>query len=68
MCRQGGGIGAEDIRKVAYFEQSIDPGILKVNKELLSSFEDDTQLSPLHLRIFAILSNSAKLPLLVQKI
>ncbi|XP_064599755.1 major vault protein-like [Liolophura sinensis] len=29
LLRQGGGIGSEDIRKVAYFEQSIDPGILQ---------------------------------------
>ena len=31
LCRHGGGTGSEDIRKIAYFEQSIDPEILKVN-------------------------------------
>ena len=30
LYRKGGGSGAEDIRKIAYFEQSIDPAILKV--------------------------------------
>jgi len=30
IYRRGGGIGSEDIRKVAYFEQSVDPLILKV--------------------------------------
>ncbi|PVD30897.1 hypothetical protein C0Q70_10172 [Pomacea canaliculata] len=29
LLRQGGGEGSADIRKVAYFEQSIDPAILK---------------------------------------
>ena len=29
--RHGGGTGSGDIRKIAYFEQSIDPEILKVN-------------------------------------
>ncbi len=32
FSRLGGGMGSEDIRKVAYFEQSIDPSILKVCK------------------------------------
>ena len=27
--RKGGGTGSEDIRKIAYFEQSIDPKMLK---------------------------------------
>ena len=33
LFRHGGGTGSEDIRKIAYFEQSIDPEILKVNIE-----------------------------------
>ena len=29
VCRKGGGTGSDDIRKIAYFDQSIDPQILK---------------------------------------
>lgn len=29
LLRRGGGTGSEDIRKIAYFEQSVDPQILK---------------------------------------
>ncbi|XP_052772249.1 major vault protein-like isoform X2 [Mya arenaria] len=29
MLKRGGGIGSEDIRKIAYFEQSVDPQFLK---------------------------------------
>ena len=34
FTRQGGGDGGADIRKMAYFEQSIDPFILKVKSYL----------------------------------
>ena len=35
-CRHGGGTGSEDIRKIAYFEQSVDPQFLKVKLSLVS--------------------------------
>ena len=31
VCRKGGGSGSADIRKIAYFEQSVDPAIIKVS-------------------------------------
>ena len=36
--RHGGGTGSGDIRKIAYFEQSIDPQFLKVSVNILIVF------------------------------
>ena len=33
LHRQGGGAGSADIRKMAYFEQSIDPAFAEVKKQ-----------------------------------